>query len=138
MPLTLEDLQARRLKLDEQIKGHERKQHADAVARVLAFMKREGVTLADLSVPAAAKAKPAKVPAAAPSQPSNGGDGKASVAPDPPPAPKKTDKRHGKVAAKYRDPVSGVTWTGRGRLPKWVAAAMKRGELKTLEIPKPA
>jgi DNA-binding protein H-NS len=25
-----------------------------------------------------------------------------------------------KVAAKYRDPVSGVTWSGRGRTPAWV------------------
>ena len=25
-----------------------------------------------------------------------------------------------KVAAKYRDPISGSTWTGRGRAPKWV------------------
>lgn len=24
------------------------------------------------------------------------------------------------VAAKYRDPVSGQTWTGRGRAPKWM------------------
>ena len=26
----------------------------------------------------------------------------------------------GKVAPKYREPVSGVTWTGRGREPKWL------------------
>lgn len=25
-----------------------------------------------------------------------------------------------KVAAKYRDPVSGATWTGRGKAPKWI------------------
>ncbi|UBB15772.1 H-NS histone family protein [Comamonas odontotermitis] len=25
-----------------------------------------------------------------------------------------------KVAAKYRDPVSGSTWTGRGKAPKWI------------------
>jgi DNA-binding protein H-NS len=25
------------------------------------------------------------------------------------------------VAPKYRDPVSGATWTGRGRPPKWTA-----------------
>jgi len=26
----------------------------------------------------------------------------------------------GKVAAKYRDPASGQTWTGRGKAPKWI------------------
>ena len=35
-------------------------------------------------------------------------------------------KRHhrqgpGKVAAKYRDPVSGALWSGRGLAPKWIA-----------------
>ena len=25
-----------------------------------------------------------------------------------------------KVAAKYRDPVSGATWTGRGKAPRWI------------------
>lgn len=26
-----------------------------------------------------------------------------------------------KVAAKYRDPATGATWTGRGKPPKWIA-----------------
>ncbi len=26
----------------------------------------------------------------------------------------------GKVAPKYRDPVTGATWTGRGKAPKWI------------------
>ena len=25
-----------------------------------------------------------------------------------------------KVAAKYRDPATGNTWTGRGKAPKWI------------------
>ena len=28
--------------------------------------------------------------------------------------------RSGPVAAKYRDPESGATWSGRGRVPKWL------------------
>jgi DNA-binding protein H-NS len=32
----------------------------------------------------------------------------------------KSSKRRAKVAAKYRDPNSGQTWTGRGRSPKWL------------------
>ena len=35
---------------------------------------------------------------------------------------KSTGKRKGqKVAAKYRDPETGKTWTGRGVAPKWIA-----------------
>ena len=26
----------------------------------------------------------------------------------------------GKVAPKYRDPVTGTTWTGRGKPPRWI------------------
>jgi len=25
-----------------------------------------------------------------------------------------------KIAAKYRDPLSGATWSGRGKTPKWI------------------
>ena len=39
----------------------------------------------------------------------------------------KTAKR-GSVAAKYRDPVSGKTWTGRGRRPAWVADLEAQGK----------
>ncbi len=33
-----------------------------------------------------------------------------------------------KVAAKYRDPASGQTWTGRGLKPKWLQAALAGGK----------
>lgn len=31
-----------------------------------------------------------------------------------------------KVAPKYRDPVSGATWTGRGKAPRWIQDAVDR------------
>jgi len=40
-------------------------------------------------------------------------------------------KNRGIVAAKYRDPVSGKTWTGRGRRPGWVLDL--EGQGKTLD-----
>ena len=33
-----------------------------------------------------------------------------------------------KVAAKYRDPATGQTWTGRGLKPKWLSAALESGK----------
>lgn len=38
------------------------------------------------------------------------------------------------VAAKYRDPVSGETWTGRGRSPAWAANAKAENKLDSLLI----
>jgi DNA-binding protein H-NS len=39
--------------------------------------------------------------------------------------------RKGTVAVKYRDPKSPEnTWTGRGRMPRWMAAAMKGGKAR--------
>ena len=37
----------------------------------------------------------------------------------------------GSVAVKYRDPKNAAnTWTGRGRMPRWMAAATKGGKAK--------
>ncbi|MEY4720081.1 MAG: hypothetical protein RL563_2699 [Pseudomonadota bacterium] len=36
------------------------------------------------------------------------------------------DKRQ-KVAAKYKDPASGKTWSGRGRAPLWFRARLEEG-----------
>ncbi len=33
-----------------------------------------------------------------------------------------------KVAAKYRDPVTGSTWSGRGLKPRWIAEAIASGK----------
>jgi DNA-binding protein H-NS len=43
------------------------------------------------------------------------------------PAAAKSDSTK-KVAAKYRDPASGQTWTGRGLKPKWLQAALSTGK----------
>jgi DNA-binding protein H-NS len=37
--------------------------------------------------------------------------------------------KRGKVAVKYRDS-AGNTWTGRGRMPRWMVAATKGGKAK--------
>ena len=33
---------------------------------------------------------------------------------------KRGRKASGSVAAKYKDPTSGATWSGRGKAPKWI------------------
>lgn len=44
-----------------------------------------------------------------------------------PAATPKAAKVKGKVAAKYRDPASGDTWSGRGLKPRWLSAALAAG-----------
>jgi DNA-binding protein H-NS len=45
---------------------------------------------------------------------------------------KTTDRRRGKVAIKYRNPKDpSQTWTGRGRMPRWLTAELAAG--KSLE-----
>ena len=43
------------------------------------------------------------------------------------PGAKKSSAKGEKVAAKYRDPDSGTTWSGRGLKPKWLKAAIEGG-----------
>jgi DNA-binding protein H-NS len=47
----------------------------------------------------------------------------------------KGGRARGKVAPKYRDPKNPAnTWTGRGRTPLWMVAAMKRGKAKKADF----
>ena len=50
----------------------------------------------------------------------------ADIGSSPKAAPAPT-KAASKVAAKYRDPASGSTWSGRGLKPKWLSAALAAG-----------
>lgn len=34
------------------------------------------------------------------------------------------------VAPKYKDPVTGATWTGRGRSPKWIVEGLAAGKTR--------
>jgi DNA-binding protein H-NS len=40
----------------------------------------------------------------------------------------KGKRKVGKVAAKFRDPKTGETWSGRGRMARWLADKVKGGE----------
>ena len=42
--------------------------------------------------------------------------------------PAKRAKKKARVTVKYRDPKSGGTWSGRGRMASWLAEKVKSGE----------
>jgi len=57
------------------------------------------------------------------------GDEAAEAAPS---ARKPARRKTGKVAAKYRDPeYKRLTWTGRGRMPRWLAHKVSMGHKVT-------
>jgi len=96
---TLSDLLAQKAALEKQIASFQREQRSDAIAKIKAMMAEYGLTLADVGSASAAR------PQVAPKQ-------KAAS---------------GKVAAKYRNPATGDTWSGRGLKPKWMTAALASG-----------
>jgi DNA-binding protein H-NS len=95
----LADLIAQKAALEQKIAEARRAERAGAIAQIQSLMAAHGLTLADLA---------GKASAAAPAK--EGGARKGS-----------------KVPAKYRDPDTGTTWSGRGLHPKWLQAALKSG-----------
>lgn len=92
------DLMAQKADLERKIADAQRAEKSSAIAQVKALMAQHGLSMADLSARAAGAPK---------------GNGRRSG---------------GKVAAKYRDPATGNSWTGRGLKPKWLKAALDNGK----------
>ncbi len=78
------------------------KDKTPAIRQITALMAKSGVTIADLRA----------------------AGGKRKVA-------KRAGAKRGTVAPKYRNPIDGATWTGRGRTPVWLVEAEKTGALRT-------
>lgn len=76
----------------------------EVIQQIKTLMAEHGVTGADLKDTFVRKARGSLADAQAPSR--------------------------SKVAAKYQDPVSGQTWSGRGLMPKWLRAAVDAGKTK--------
>ena len=101
----LPDLIAQRDALNKQIEEANKAERAGAIAKAKAIIAEHGLKASDLF-------------------------GSARVASLESGAAKRTGSNRGtklgsKVAPKYRDPVSGATWTGRGRSPTWLAGRNK-------------
>lgn len=101
--ISLEELLAQKAALEKQIAETQREEKSEALAQIRDLMQRYGLTLSDLSGGRATT----KLPSAS-------GRGTGS-----------------KVAAKYRDPDTGATWSGRGLKPKWLRIAIEGGRQLT-------
>jgi DNA-binding protein H-NS len=94
----LADLMAQRAALEKQIAEAQTVERAAAIAQIKDLMAQYGLSVADLGGKSAS------------AKPSGKGPRKGS-----------------KVAVKYRDPVTGQAWSGRGLHPKWLQAALAQG-----------
>jgi len=101
---TLQELLDQKAALDRQIADATKASRAEAIAQIRTLMTEHGLTPADLTAPAHKRSSGAGSPAKA---------GTGSRA---------------KVAAKYRHPGSGATWSGRGLKPKWLTEQLANGK----------
>ena len=114
--LSYDGIQKQIARLQAQAKALENAQgqkKARAVERVRVLMKKLGVEVSDLTAaPVSKRTARAKAPA------------KAAK------AGRKSPKAASTVAPKFRDPSTGVTWSGRGRTPVWLVAYLGQGRLR--------
>jgi DNA-binding protein H-NS len=103
---SFKELLAQREKLDSQINAMMQREKSDGVAKAKAIIEQFGLSVSDLfGRKGATKGKRGR--------PAKNGTKVASK--------KRVGKKRGKVAPKYKNPVTGETWTGRGKAPKWIA-----------------
>jgi DNA-binding protein H-NS len=98
---TVAELLAQKAEIEKKIAEAQREEKASAIAQVKALMAQHGLTVADLASRAPASGRTAST------------------------------KSGAKVAAKYRDPATGNTWSGRGLKPNWLKAALDGGKSLT-------
>lgn len=84
-----------------------------AIAEIKAKMAAYGITLADLG----GKTRATKGRKSKAAKPAKGAKAKVSK-------PRKP------VVAKYRNAATGDAWSGRGRVPKWLAAELAKGRTR--------
>lgn len=92
---TLEAIQTKIKRLQEQAQAIKARQSSAALERIVELIHKSGVTLADIEAYLGRKKRGA-------------------------------NSNKESVKAKYRDPKSGATWSGRGRAPAWIAQAKNR------------
>lgn len=91
-------LEKQQAELEKQIAETLRAERSGVINQIKSLMAEHGITVGDLS------SKPGR------------------------PAGAKSSAAGRKVAAKYRDPDSGQSWSGRGLQPKWLKAALSTGK----------
>jgi DNA-binding protein H-NS len=96
---SLQELLNQRAELERQIAETQRQERAEAIATIRQLMSDFGLSAQDLTA---------------------GRSGLRAASND--------EGKRAKVAAKYRNPATGESWTGRGLQPRWLKAALSEGK----------
>jgi DNA-binding protein H-NS len=108
MATKYQDLKAKIAKLEAQAREVLKKESAGVIVKIRGLMSEYGITVQDLGVGITRVGK------------------------------KMSAMKKGPLPAKYRDPVSGKTWSGKGRAPGWIVDAIKKGKQDDFLITKAA
>jgi DNA-binding protein H-NS len=100
---TLESLQAKIQKLQAQAEALAAKKSIAVIEKIKSLMAEHGLTTADIDAHAGGKKRGPKPGA-------------------------KAAAKSSALAARYRDPKTGATWSGHGRAPGWIASAKDRSK----------
>jgi DNA-binding protein H-NS len=120
-------LQAQIEKLQKEAASVKKRELAETISNIKKAIQIFGLTAADLGLSATGSVKPGRKPIKARVADARTTAGKRRGRP----AKKAGADKRSIVAPKYRDSATGITWTGRGKQPKWLSAAISSG--KTLE-----
>jgi DNA-binding protein H-NS len=97
---TLEAIQTKIKRLQEQAEAIKARQSSAALERIVELIRKSGVTVADIEAYLGKKRGPS--------------------------SRKQSASRAAPATAKYQDPKSGATWSGRGRAPAWIVQVKNR------------
>ena len=120
-------LQAQIQKLQKEAESVKKRELAETISNIKKAIQIFGLTAGDLGLSAAGSVKPGRKPVKSRVADARTTAGKRRGRP----AKKAGADKRSIVAPKYRDSATGITWTGRGKQPKWLSAAISSG--KTLE-----
>ena len=120
-------LQAQIQKLQKEAESVKKRELAETIANIKKAIRIFGLTAFDLGLTGSVKSSPKRGRKRGTSTTATAGKRRGRPAKK---IPSGTDRRS-VVAPKYRDSATGITWTGRGKQPKWLSAAISAG--KTLE-----
>jgi len=104
-------------RLQKKMQGLDEKQRAPKIATIVKMMKEFDISLEEVGTAFNKK----------------GGRGKARAG-----SATGVKRTYPPATIRYRHPVSGETWTGRGRAPRWLAAAEAAGQHRDQFLVTPA
>lgn len=105
---TLSQLEDQIQKLQQRANALRERKSAEIIASIHALMKEHGLTTADLDKSAGGKKR---------GRPLGSKNAKG---------PKKRTAMKSKLPPKYRDPATGMTWSGHARAPAWIKGVADR------------